>query len=782
MKQLKLTFLFTVLMSMAGINAFAYHCKVDGICYNVNSNNLTATVTYSGWPYNNEYTGHYGGSGLKGLNIQIPSTISYNDVEYTVTAIGDYAFCDSESSILMASISIPPTVTSIGKQAFRKCEALTSFTIPNSVTSIGNSAFGGCNNLTSVVSKITIPFIFGSYAFDNIGSNCTLTVPSGTKAAYIAAGWTEDVFKGGIMESSSNITFVDSNVKAICVANWDTNEDGELSEAEAAVVTDLGSVFKQNTTITSFDELQYFTGLTAIGASAFLGCSSLTNIGIPNSVTIIGSSVFEGCKSLTSVNIPCSVTTLENRLFYSCEHLKKVVFPNSIKSIPANLYLGYTNKPSYGFTSIDGTVENIHVPSSVTWIGIYAINQCDTVVVEDGSTDLTLQDRNADDGYWDGALSHVKKLYVGRNMGLNGSSYSGQVFCALNSSFTELSDVIFGPLVTRAFTGTSFRSCSHVSSVTCLSKEPFPSPDFYQIPQTAVLHVPLGSKQKYESAQGWSNFKGIQEVTEVTITLDDTEMVYAGDFDLDFSQVSGLQAFTAGDYDAGTSSITFNPVQIVSAGKGVILRGAKGTYTVPCANIEPTLADPLCGTISGKFIRRTQDDSVNYYYDKVEHVFKPVDAAYGCQLSRNEAYLTLPSSSMSSEGIITPQYKEDKPEDDKKCATPTISYANGKVLFTCETEGVEFVPNATLVGSANYENGEMTLPSTYRVSVYARKDGYADSDTAVKEVTVTGSLTGDVNSDGKVTITDAVSVVNIILNNGETAAPALETLEVGEPE
>jgi hypothetical protein len=58
------------------------------------------------------------------------------------------------------------------------------------------------------------------------------------------------------------ITFADANVKAICVANWDTNGDGELSEEEAAAVTSLGVVFKGNTEITSFDELQYFTGLT----------------------------------------------------------------------------------------------------------------------------------------------------------------------------------------------------------------------------------------------------------------------------------------------------------------------------------------------------------------------------------------------------------------------------------------------------------------------------------------------------------------------------------------
>ena len=58
------------------------------------------------------------------------------------------------------------------------------------------------------------------------------------------------------------ITFADPAVESLCVANWDTNHDGELSFNEAAAVTDLGEVFKGKTEITSFDELQYFTGLT----------------------------------------------------------------------------------------------------------------------------------------------------------------------------------------------------------------------------------------------------------------------------------------------------------------------------------------------------------------------------------------------------------------------------------------------------------------------------------------------------------------------------------------
>ena len=89
-----------------------------------------------------------------------------------------------------------------------------------------------------------------------------------------------------------NISFDDENVKAVCVANWDTSGDGELSYAEAEAVTDLGSVFNHNETIRSFDELEYFTGLQSIGIEAFSFCSSLTSINIPNSVTTIGESAF----------------------------------------------------------------------------------------------------------------------------------------------------------------------------------------------------------------------------------------------------------------------------------------------------------------------------------------------------------------------------------------------------------------------------------------------------------------------------------------------------------
>ena len=60
------------------------------------------------------------------------------------------------------------------------------------------------------------------------------------------------------------INFVDSEVKQLCVSNWDTDGDQELSKDEAAAVSSLGIVFHGNETITSFDELQFFTGINCI--------------------------------------------------------------------------------------------------------------------------------------------------------------------------------------------------------------------------------------------------------------------------------------------------------------------------------------------------------------------------------------------------------------------------------------------------------------------------------------------------------------------------------------
>ena len=246
------------------------------------------------------------------------------EIPNSVTTIGFQAFVDCRG---LTSIEIPNSVTSIGNDAFSCCNGLTSVYIPNSVTTIGRGAFQDCDNLTSVTIETKTPLTIYGGTFTS-SADATLYVPAGSKAAYEAADYWKD-FKE-IIEMVP-IEFADANVKAICVANWDVNGDGELSEVEAAVVTDLGEVFKDNAEIISFDELAYFSGLTSIGNSAFSGCTSLASVTIPSSVTSIGNEAFADCISLTSIEIPNSVTSIGEWAFAS--GLTSIVIPNSVTTI-----------------------------------------------------------------------------------------------------------------------------------------------------------------------------------------------------------------------------------------------------------------------------------------------------------------------------------------------------------------------------------------------------------------------------------------------------------------
>lgn len=104
-----------------------------------------------------------------------------------------------------------------------------------------------------------------------------------------------------------------------------------------------------------------------------------------------------------------------------------------------------------------------------------------------------------------------------------------------------------------------------------------------------------------------------------------------------------------------------------------------------------------------------------------------------------------------------------------KCATPSISFANGKLMFECDTEGVEFVSSMTIADSHMLHSNQLELFSVYCISVYAKKEGYLDSDVASVNIDL-NKLKGDMNNDGNISIADVVALVNIILGG---SAPTL---------
>jgi hypothetical protein len=204
---------------------------------------------------------------------------------------------------------------------------------------------------------------------------------------------------------AGNIVFADANVKAICVANWDTNHDGELSEAEAAAVMSLGEVFKGNTEITSFDELQYFTGLTSIDDEAFMS-SSISSVVFPKNITSIGNCAFAGCDDLGSIILPEGVVNIGSSAFAGLSGDQShheyahgyVYFPSTIKTVGENAFWrgvgvveiadlaawcgidfqgAYANPMSYnGCIIVNGKeVTDLVIPEGVTSIGTCAFIQ-----------------------------------------------------------------------------------------------------------------------------------------------------------------------------------------------------------------------------------------------------------------------------------------------------------------------------------------------------------------------------------------------------------------------
>ena len=104
----------------------------------------------------------------------------------------------------------------------------------------------------------------------------------------------------------------------------------------------------------------------------------------------------------------------------------------------------------------------------------------------------------------------------------------------------------------------------------------------------------------------------------------------------------------------------------------------------------------------------------------------------------------------------------DNPEPEiKKCATPTIAFVDGKLKFTCETEGVEYVSEVTVADAKKNYSSEVCLTGIYKVSVYATKVGYENSDIATLEFTLGASgEVCDVNKDGIVDVADIATIID----------------------
>ena len=256
--------LLAVLLAMVGGSAAnAYDFKVDGLCYNILSEqDKTVEVTYyyggNGYnSYDSETLDSEGLTGYKGGS-SIPEKVTYGGTEYTVVAVGDYAFADCPD---LKSLTIPVSVTSIGEYAFARCASLASVEMP-SVTLIEYGAFSDCSRLSSVDIPSSVAMI-GGYAFDGCSSleavychwdeplvcypeftdevldSAILYIPTGTKSLYaLTKPW--NGFKNIVEKNYSSIDATQSVTPTVTVIDGAIVIEGETDMAQPVEVYSTG--------------------------------------------------------------------------------------------------------------------------------------------------------------------------------------------------------------------------------------------------------------------------------------------------------------------------------------------------------------------------------------------------------------------------------------------------------------------------------------------------------------------------------------------------------------
>ena len=251
--------------------------------------------------------------------------------------------------------------------------------------------------------------------------------------------------------SGNCISFDDAVVKGICIKYWDTNHDGELSFDEAASVTSIGTSFKSVTEINIFNEIKYFTSLTAISDFAFFGerqnrvavtpaeyyytYSRLSYLNLPDGIKSIGESAFEECRNLSHIVLSDELTSIGNRAFYGCTALTEIIFPEALLTIG-----------DYAFYNC-GAIENVIIPDNVTSIGGNAFGYC----------------------------KQIKTVTIGENV----TSIGGSAFYEIRG----LMDVYCKPVTPPSGCGIDANATS------------------------VRIYVPTESIEAYKSAPGWKNFK-----------------------------------------------------------------------------------------------------------------------------------------------------------------------------------------------------------------------------------------------------------------------------------
>ena len=532
----------------------------------------------------------------------------------------------------------------------------------------------------------------------------------------------------------------------------ETEKTAEVTYKELEKASYSGSIEIPSSIV--IKEVEY--KISSIGDKAFFECSGLTSITIPNSVTRIGDYTFYSCSGLTSITIPNSVTSIGDYAFYNCSGLTSITLPNSITSIGEWAFYG-----CYGLTSIT-------IPNSVTSIGSWAFESCS------GLTSITIPNSVTSIGSW--AFQYCKGLTsisipnsvtsIGEGVlyGCNGIKNT----IIVNDMFVYLPPTYSGhytiPDNITKILGGAFESCSGLTSIT--------------IPNSVTS---IG-KYAFESCSG---------LTSITIPNSVTSIGYGA-----FSVCSGLTSITipnsvtsigerAFDNCFGLTSLTI-PNSVTSIGN-LAFNECKIKKLYYDSSVSPQI-------FSGYLKELTIGDNITIVYDyfkgtpltkivlgkKVSQIraeaFKNSKLEEFTVTGEEPPYLypnVFGSQDLSNATLYVPESKVEyyqttepwsnfgkvltlsgeTPAEPKKCATPSISYSDGKLQFSCETEGAKCnytvsCPDAAS-GETSTENNSLTLNAYYDITCYAKAEGFANSDVATAKLywlTSSGTLDSSINA------------------------------------
>ena len=357
------------MLPLSAVTAFAADTSTvheandgDGIykyAYTVNAENGTATITKFLGPVDPANNGPY--------DIEIPTELDH----HPVTGLGEYSFSgtyspDHQTSHNLISfcnqiqsVTIPESVTSIGKSAFEHCSKLDSLTIKGVATSIGAYAFASCTSLTSL-SLVGSFQTIGDSAFVNCGmTSLTIdaTITSIEKYAFSSRFLTS-------LSLTGNVQKIGDYAFANCTSLTSLSLTGNVQKIGDHAFDSCSSL----------NTVTFPKSPTSIGSYAFDSCTSLNSIEIPGTVTEIGDCAFYHCSGLTSVKIDEGVQSTGADMFNDCGQLTTVTFPESLTTIADGSFASCSN------------LNHVKIPARVTCIGDSAFSNCTSL------SEITLQD------------------------------------------------------------------------------------------------------------------------------------------------------------------------------------------------------------------------------------------------------------------------------------------------------------------------------------------------------------------------------------------------------